>query len=79
MLTQKFQIGDRVITPAAKENNDETIWIVDGVELRVRLGEEPYIVYNIRKLNSYDDDPKGSCLSYFREDELIAVEQYKGN
>lgn len=78
MIGQVFKIGDRVSTFSALNEGDETIWIVDKVELRVRLGEEPHIVYGIRKLNSYDDDPNGSCGFYFGEDELVGIEsEYK--
>lgn len=73
MLKQKFQIGDRVTTPLARENGDKTIWVIDKVELRVKLGEESHIVYSIRKLNSYDDDPYGICCSFFTEYELVGI------
>ena len=73
MLEQKFQIGERVTTPAAIADGDKTIWIVDKVELRVKLGREPYLAYGIRKLNSYDEDSEGVGGFYFSEEELVNI------
>ena len=79
MLKQKFQIGDRVTTFAGQNAGDETIWIVDKVELRVILGREPYLVYGIRKLNSYDADLEGVACFYFRDTELVSLDSGEEN